>query len=153
MNNILSLLGLCLRAAKLVYGDESVAGAIAGGEARLVVLASDAGGSICKRADRYAAAGMPVIRVAEDAAQMGWALGRKATAICCITDIGLAAAAAQKIAQTDAQYAPVAQQLNEKKQRIESRRGVKKPRKKAVGSRTSDGVNHSTHMKRGGERA
>ena len=84
---------------------------------------------------------------------MGWAIGRRATAICCITDIGFAASAAQKAADADAQYAALAQQLNEKKKRIQSRRGVKKPRKKSAGGQSAGGVNQSTHTKRGGERA
>lgn len=153
MNDILGLLGLCLRAGKLVSGDDAVADTVAAGDARLLVLAADAGAGITKRAARHAESGVPVLRIADDAAQLGWALGRKTTAICCMTDIGFAAAAAQKAAAADPQYAELAQRLGEKKQRIESRRGVKKPRKKSAGARTSGGGKQSTHTKRGGERA
>lgn len=154
MNDVLSLLGLCLRAGKLVYGDDAVADTVAAGDVRLLVLAADAGANISRRAARHTeTAGVPVLRITEDAAQMGWAIGRRATAICCITDIGFAASAAQKAAEADAQYAALAQQLSEKKTRIQSRRGRKKPRRKSAGGQSTGGVNQSTHTKRGGERA
>lgn len=154
MDDVLCLLGLCLRAGKLVYGDDAVADAVATGEARLLVLAADAGVTISRRAARHTEMkGIPVIRITEDAAQMGWAIGRRPVAICCITDIGFAASATQKAAQTDAQYAALAQQLSEKKKHIQSRRHTKKTRKKSAGTKPAGGVNQSTHTKRGGERA
>lgn len=154
MDEIVRLLGLCLRAGKLVYGDDAVAAAVAAGDARLLVLAADAGANISRRAARHTeTAGVPVLRIAQDAAQLGWAIGRRATAICCITDIGLAASAAAKTAAQDAQYAALAQQLEQKKARIQSRRGVKKPRRKSAGGQPAGDVKPSTHTKRGGERA
>ncbi len=152
-NDMLGLLGLCLRAGKLVCGDDAVADAIAAGDARLLLLAADAGAGIRKRTERHAASGVPVICLTDDAAQLGWALGRRVTAVCCITDIGFAAAAARKAADADPQYTELAQRLDEKKERIQSRRGKKKPRKRPAGSRTSGGMNHSNYTKRGGERA
>ena len=59
----------------------------------------------------------------------------------------------RKAAEADAQYAALAQQLSEKKTRIQSRRGRKKPRRKSAGGQSTGGVNQSTHTKRGGERA
>lgn len=154
MDEIVRLLGLCLRAGKLVYGDDAVAAAVAAGDARLLVLAADAGANISRRAARHTeTAGVPVLRIAQDAAQLGWAIGRRATAICCITDIGLAASAAAKAAAQDAQYAALAQQLEQKKARIQSRRGVKKPRRKSAGGQPAGDVKPSTYTKRGGERA
>lgn len=154
MDEIVRLLGLCLRAGKLVYGDDAVAAAVAAGDARLLVLAADAGANISRRAARHTeTAGVPVLRIAQDAAQLGWAIGRRATAICCITDIGLAASAAAKAAAQDAQYAALAQRLEQKKARIQSRRGVKKPRRKSAGGQPAGDVKPSTHTKRGGERA
>lgn len=154
MADVLSLLGLCLRAGKLVYGDDAVADTVAAGDARLLVLAADAGANISRRAARHTeTAGVPVIRIADDAAQMGWAIGRKPTAICCITEIGFAASAAHKAAETDTQYMALAQQLDEIKTRIQPRRGGNKPRRKSAGRKIAGDVNQSTHTKRGGERA
>lgn len=96
---------------------------------------------------------VPIIRLTDDAQELGWALGRTATSICCITDAGFAAAAAQKAANADAQYAPIAQQLAQKKQRIEARRGTKKTHSKTAGKHTAGGKRKSTYTKRGGERA
>ena len=153
MNDILSLLGLCLRAGKLVSGDDAVADTVSAGDARLLILAQDAGANITRRAARHTETNrVPVLRLTASAAEMGWAIGRKTTAICCITDIGFAAAAAAKAAKADAQYSELAQQLSEKKKRIDSRRGIKKPRNKTT-EKKSSGKKPSTKTKRGGERA
>lgn len=97
MHEILRLLGLCFRAGKLVSGDDAVADTVFAGEARLLLLAADAGANITRRAERHAEQkNVPVIRLTDDAQELGWALGRTATSICCITDAGFAAAAAPK---------------------------------------------------------
>lgn len=154
MRDILGLIGLCFRAGKLVCGDDAVADTVSAGEARLLLLAEDAGAGLCRRVTYHQnSRGVPVIRMDCSAAEMGQALGRRPTAVCCITDVGFAAAAAQKAAATDAAYAALAQQLGEKKKRVESRRGSKKPRKKSAGKHTSGKVRKSTDTKRGGERA
>ena len=154
MHEMLGLLGLCFRAGRLVCGDDAVADTVAAGEARLLLLAGDAGAGICRRvAYHQENRGVPVIQVDCSAADMGQALGRRPTAVCCITDVGFAAAAAKKAAAANPQYAELAQQLGEKKTRVESRRGKKKPRKKSAGAHTSGSVRKSTDTKRGGERA
>ncbi|MCD8357551.1 MAG: ribosomal L7Ae/L30e/S12e/Gadd45 family protein [Clostridia bacterium] len=154
MHEILSLLGLCFRAGKLISGDDAVADAVGTGEVRLILLAGDAGANITRRAARHEEEkGVPVLRLEDSAQELGWALGRKPTAICCITDIGFAAAAAKKAAAADERYAELAQQLSQKKTRIESRRGKKKPHKKSARKHTSGGMKQSTYTKRGGERA
>ena len=163
MHEILSLLGLCFRAGKLISGDDAVADSVSAGEARLLILAGDGGANITRRVQRHEQEkGVPVLRLEDSAQEIGWALGRKPTAICCITDIGFAAAAAVKAAGADAQYAPLAQQLEyaysrqqleQKKARILSRRGTKKPQKKSARNQSSGGRKQSTYAKRGGERA
>ena len=154
MNEVLPLLGLCLRAGKLVYGDDAVAESVAAGNVRLIVLAADAGAAISRRAARLSETSrVPVLRLDAPAEQLGWAIGRSKAAICGMTDIGFAASAAQKAAEADEQYAPLAQQLREKHKRMQSRRGTKKPRKKSAGAHTSGGMSKVTHTKGGGERA
>ena len=54
-----------------------------------------------------------------------------ACAMCAVADIGMAAAAVNKLAEQDPAYAEVAQQLSEKNVKIQSRRGVKKHKDKA----------------------
>ena len=51
--------------------------------------------------------------------------------MCAVADIGMAAAAVNKLAEQDPAYAEVAQQLSEKNVKIQSRRGVKKHKDKA----------------------
>lgn len=153
MHDILSLIGLCLRAGKLVCGDDMVAAAVDGGEARLLLLAQDAGAGIRRKAAYFAQKGTPVITLTGcSAEEIGAALGRRPTAICCMTDIGFAASAAKKAAEKDEAYAQTAVLLSDKNKRIQSRRGLKKNRKNTVGSKKSGG-SKKNHTKRGGERA
>ena len=68
MHEILRLLGLCFRAGKLVSGDDAVADTVFAGEARLLLLAADAGANITRRAERHAEQkNVPVIRLTDDA--------------------------------------------------------------------------------------
>ena len=88
MHEILSLLGLCFRAGKLVSGDDAVADSVSAGEARLLVLAGDAGANITRRVQRHEQEkGVPVLRLEDSAQELGWALGRKPTAICDIPEL------------------------------------------------------------------
>ncbi len=49
--NILSLLGLALRGGRLAVGEEPVALAAKAGQARLLLVASDAAGNTLRRAE------------------------------------------------------------------------------------------------------
>ena len=63
--------------------------------------------------------------------ELGSAIGKAGCAMCAVADIGMAAAAVNKLAEQDPAYAEVAQQLSEKNVKIQSRRGVKKHKDKA----------------------
>lgn len=155
MHKILPLIGLCLRAGKLISGDDMVAASVDAGEARLLLLASDAGAGIRRKIAFLAEKkGIPVIELTGCTAQeIGFALGRRATAVCCITDIGFAASAAQRAAEAEEKYAQTAALLSDKNKRIQSRRGMKKTRKAPSGGKKSGGSSKSNYTKRGGERA
>ena len=125
----LGMLGLARRAGKLAFGDELVREACADKKARCVFVAADAGASTAKKAAFYAAgANVPLVTLPHGKDDLGAAIGKNGCAVCAVSDIGLAAAAVDKLAAQHPEYAAVAAQLTEKNARIQSRRGKKKPR-------------------------
>ncbi len=129
----LGMLGLARRAGKLAYGDELVRQLCADHKARCVLVAADAGESTAKKAALYAArVNVPCITLPHGKDELGMAIGKNGCAVCAVSDIGLAAAAIGKLAAQHPEYAEVAAQLTEKNERIQSRRGKKKPRDREV---------------------
>jgi ribosomal protein L7Ae-like RNA K-turn-binding protein len=88
MNKIRSYLGLCMRAGKLISGDEGVLKAIRSGEAKLVIIAEDASSNAVKKfSDKCRSYQVPIIQhcTRED---LGGSIGRENRIIVAITDQG-----------------------------------------------------------------
>ena len=129
---VLRMLGLARRAGKLAYGDELVREACFDHKTRCVFIAGDAGANAAKNAAFYAdKANVPCVTLPHGKLELGSAIGKAGCAMCAVADIGMAAAAVNKLAEQDPAYAEVAQQLSEKNVKIQSRRGVKKHKDKA----------------------
>ena len=129
---VLRMLGLARRAGKLAYGDELVREACFDHKTRCVFIAGDAGANAAKKAAFYAdKANGPCVTLPHGKLELGSAIGKAGCAMCAVADIGMAAAAVNKLAEQDPAYAEVAQQLSEKNVKIQSRRGVKKHKDKA----------------------
>ena len=129
---VLRMLGLARRAGKLAYGDELVREACFDHKTRCVFIAGDAGANAAKKAAFYAdKANVPCVTLPHGKFELGSAIGKAGCAMCAVADIGMAAAAVNKLAEQDPAYAEVAQQLSEKNAKIQSRRGVKKHKDKA----------------------
>ncbi|MCI7209386.1 MAG: ribosomal L7Ae/L30e/S12e/Gadd45 family protein [Butyricicoccus sp.] len=129
---VLRMLGLARRAGKLAYGDELVREACFDHKTRCVFIAGDAGANAAKKAAFYAdKANVPCVTLPHGKLELGSAIGKAGCAMCAVADIGMAAAAVNKLAEQDPAYAEVAQQLSEKNVKIQSRRGVKKHTNKA----------------------
>lgn len=113
-DSALSLLGLALRGSHLAVGEEPVREACKTRRARLVLTAADAADNSADRARRWAEEGGAVwTRVPWDKAALGGALGRSDCAMAALTEGGLAAALAGKLAGLDARYRPLVQRLAE----------------------------------------
>ena len=123
-DNILSLLGLALRGGRLVMGEEPVEGVARARDARVLLLASDAADNTRRRIEHFADEGQCMwLRVPFTKEELGRALGRTSVAVAAITDIGLAAAVARRLAELDpAQYGESAARLDVKAQRAAERR-------------------------------
>lgn len=129
----LGMLGLARRAGKLAFGDELVREMCMDKKARAVFVAADAGASTAKKAAFYAqSAGVPFVTLPHGKDDLGAAIGKNGCAVCAVSNIGLAAAALQKLASMHSEYAEAAAQLAEKNARIQSRRGKKKHRDKGA---------------------
>ena len=128
---VLRMLGLARRAGKLAYGDELVREACFDHKTRCVFIAGDAGANAAKKAAFYAdKANVPCVTLPHGKLELGSAIGKAGCAMCAVADIGMAAAAVNKLTEQDPAYAEVAQQLSEKNAKIQSRRGVKKHKDK-----------------------
>ena len=123
-DNILSLLGLALRGGRLVMGEEPVEGVARARDARVLLLASDAADNTRRRIEHFADEGQCMwLRVPFTKEELGRALGRTSVAVAAITDIGLAAAVARRLAELDpARYGASAARLDVKAQRAAERR-------------------------------
>ena len=116
-DSALNLLGLALRGGNLAVGEKPVRAACQCRLAWLVMSANDAADNSIDRAGRWAEEGGATwVRLPWDKETLGNALGRKLCAVAALTDRGLAAALAEKLARTDGTLRPALESLlNEKK--------------------------------------
>ena len=123
-DNILSLLGLALRGGRLVMGEEPVEGVARARDAPVLLLASDAADNTRRRIEHFADEGQCMwLRVPFTKEELGRALGRTSVAVAAITDIGLAAAVARRLAELDpTRYGESVARLDVKAQRAAERR-------------------------------
>ena len=133
-NRVLSLLGLALRGGNLVVGEEPVEAVARARDARLLLLASDAADNTRRRVEHFAAAGQCLwLRIPFSKAELGQAVGRRSCAIVAVTDVGLAAAVAHRLADMDpVRYDEAAAKLDLKAQRAAERKAEQAAHEKNV---------------------
>ena len=116
---ILHLLGLARKARLLEIGEEPVGASCRARHARLVLLASDAAPNTRRRCAHFGEAGNVLwLELPFTKEELGFHLGRGSCAMLALTDPGLAAAVADKLALREPErFGPAAQQLREKADR------------------------------------
>lgn len=128
--SVLGLLGIALRGGKLALGEQPVADMAEAKKARVILLACDAAENSKKRAralsERF---GVPLLEMPCSKEQLGGALGRASLAVCAVTDMGIAVAAAKQLAEEDAALLPIAQAMAEKQSRMKKRKHKNKNQK------------------------
>lgn len=123
MDNILSMLGLALKAGRVEVGEEPVGSVARAKKARVIFVAEDAGPSSQRRAFSFAQAGSCLcLTIPADKDALGSALGRTSVAMCAVTDIGFADALVKKLAAKDEKFAPAAAALDVKAARALERK-------------------------------
>ena len=122
---ILSLIGLCLRGRNLEVGEEPVEAVARARDARVILLASDAADNTARRVQRFAETGQCVwLRIPFTKQELGRATGRNSAAVAAVTDIGLAVAVVRRLAETDpARYDEDLARLELKAKRAAERKG------------------------------
>ena len=109
MDKALSFLGICKKAGKLLTGEDGVSGAARSGEAALIMTASDTASNTTKKALNLSELGrIPHVRLPWDKDTLGELLDKRVCAILALTDRGLAAAFAEKLAAQYPEYEPTA---------------------------------------------
>ena len=140
---ILSLIGLCLRGRNLEVGEEPVEAVARARDARVILLAADAADNTARRVKHFAEAGQCLwLRVPFTKRELGQATGRGSAAVAAVTDIGLAVAVVRRLAEQDpAKYDEDLAKLELKAKRAAERkseaarheknlrRGIKRPKK------------------------
>ena len=131
---VLSLLGIALRGGNLVIGEEPVEAVARARDARLLILASDAADNTRRRIAHFADVGQCIwVRVPFTKEDLGRTLGRSAVAVAAVTDVGLAAAIAHKLADIDpVRFDETAARLDLKAQRAAERRQEQRNHEKNV---------------------
>ena len=113
MDSALRLLGIARKAGRVEVGEEPAGAACRARQARLLLVAADAADNSVRRAAHFAEAGkVPWLRAPWDKGTMGGAVGRSACAMLALTDAGLAAALAEKLAQAHPEAAAAAEELS-----------------------------------------
>ena len=115
MDKALSFLGICKKAGKLLTGEDGVSGAARSGEAALIMTASDTASNTTKKALNLSEMGrVPHVRLPWDKDTLGELLDKRVCAILALTDRGLAAAFAEKLAAQTPEYGATAALLRDK---------------------------------------
>lgn len=129
---ILGLLGLARRAGKLACGEEQVAKLAAEGGARAIFVASDIGDVTRRKIMRHDQR-IAVMELACGRDALGQAIGMAGCAVCAVSDMGMAASAAAKLAGLSEHNKQAAARVAAKKTRIDRRKGTNKKRQRANG--------------------
>ena len=124
MDKILRLVGLAKRGGNLEAGEEPVGAAARARDARVILVASDAAENTFRRVRHFADAGQCIwlsIPCTKD--ELGGCIGRTSCAMVAVTDLGLASAIVQRLAEKDPdKYSLSAEKMTLKAQRAQERR-------------------------------
>ena len=133
MDSALRLLGIARKAGRVEVGEEPAGAACRARQAKLLLVAADAADNSVRRAAHFAEAGkVPWLRAPWDKGTMGGAVGRSACAMLALTDAGLAAALAEKLAQAHPEAAAAAEELSGKAARALQRQKEQRAHEKKL---------------------
>ena len=123
---------LARKGGNIVLGEEQAGAAARASRARLMLLASDAGGHTVRRAKSFVAGtAQPLLTLPYTRDELGDALGTTSCAIAAITDVQLALAFVKTLGEPE-KYADLLQELDERVKRVEKRRAEEKAHRRNV---------------------
>ena len=128
MDKALSMIGLALRAGRLEAGEDPAGDACRERRCRLLLTASDTSENTLRKAEHFAQLGQCLaLALPYTKAELGAALGRGTCALAAVTDLGLALAITEKLAQAEPErYGETVEKLRVKAERAAQRK-EKKP--------------------------
>lgn len=133
MDKVLSLVGMAKKAGYAAIGEEPVGAAARAHIARVILLASDAAPASVRRAESFAKlGGSAVFTLKADKAALGQAVGRSNCAMLAVTDAGMAASIAKKLAADAPEQQETLEQLEKKAARVNARRREKRAHEKRL---------------------
>lgn len=125
-NRSLGLLSISKKGGNIVLGEDQVGAQARAGRARLVILASDAGGHTVRRGKSFVAGtAQPIVTIPFTRDELGEALGTTSCAIAAITDVRLAQAFVKTLGEPE-KYAQLLSDLDIRVKRVEQRRAEEK---------------------------
>lgn len=128
----LGLLSIARKGGNIVLGEEQVGAAARASRARLVLLASDAGGHTVRRAkSAVAGTAQPLLTLRYTKDELGDALGTSVCAVAAITDVRLAQAVVKALGEPE-KYAQLLEDLDVRVRRVEQRRAEEKAHRENV---------------------
>ena len=131
-NRSLGLLSISRKGGNIVLGEEQVGAQARASRARLVILASDAGGHTVRRAKSFVAGtAQPLVTVPYTKDELGDALGTTSCAIAAITDVRLAQAFVKTLGEPE-KHEQLLQDLDTRVKRVEQRRAEEKAHRRNV---------------------
>lgn len=131
-NRSLGLLSISRKGGNIVLGEEQVGAQARASRARLLILASDAGGHTVRRAKSFVAGtAQPLITVPYTKDELGDALGTTSCAIAAITDVRLAQAFVKTLGEPE-KNAQLLEELDVRVKRVEQRRAEEKAHRRNV---------------------
>lgn len=110
------------KAGKVEIGEEAAGAAALNHRARLILTAADAGENTLDRVRRLESEKLPVLRLPENKAELGGALGYAGVAVAALTDLGFACAVAERLAQADPSAEAARSLLGQKREKARRRR-------------------------------
>lgn len=131
-NRALGLLSLARKGGNIELGEEPVGSCCRAGHARLLILASDAGDNVRRRAAGFAShCTAPLITVPFTKEALGSALGRNVCPIACLRDVQLAQAFVKALGEPE-KYQGLLAELQVRVARVKQRRQEEKAHRQNV---------------------
>lgn len=140
MDNCLMLLGMSRRAGFLEIGEDCVSCSVQEVKARCILSADDASDGSKRKAGFLAEElRVPHITLPYTKAELGMAVGRGTPGMLAITDVGMAANFASKLALAHPEYSEYSEVLNIKLKRAKERKSAKvKVENNTIGKRRTN---------------
>ena len=134
MADALHLIGIARMGGNIEIGEENAKYAVKSGKACLLIVASDTSPGAKRRAEGYVfGCGVPLLETPYTKQQISEISGRPGCSMAAFLDLGLAAGFAEALrTEYGESYAPAAEQLAGRRERIRSRKGKSGKRRKTV---------------------